>query len=411
MNKHPHQRFVITGMGTCNSLGLGVDQTFEKLFDLKCPSKDVTSTNTRDNPAMVIHRAFEYPNFDTLDQEAYSPRESKTWPKLTKAVVLAVDEAVKQANIQGETKVASLISSIGGGNDVRYIVESAYLAGKTKANPFHALGIAYDYSAGVVASKYGWNGPSTVLDSACATGLYTIDYAIKCLIAGDCEIAVAAGTDAMADNYNMYFFQVLRALSRRDEDYISQPFSVERDGFIMGEGAGAIVIETLEHAQSRGATILAEICGIGFYTETTHPTSPSENGEGATAAAHTALTRSGLTVDDIGIINAHATSTPTGDVIEYNAMNALFPKAVITSHKGHLGHTMSATGIIETIYGIKSLQAKTITPVANFTNCDFEKELVIAKTPTHTDSKYFIKNSYGFGGKCSSMIVGLYEKL
>ena len=404
--KNANQRYVITGMGVVNTLGIGVDATFTRLFDLQATAPEITTWDTKTDPAMLVHRAYEYPKLDQIEHSAYTAREARSWPMLTKAAMLAVDEAVKQSNFT-TSNVATLISSIGGGNDVRYIVERAYHDGKTKANPFHALGISYDYTAGAVAAKYGWNGPSTVMVSACSSSLYTLDYAIKCLAAGDCDVAVVGGTDAMADMYNMYFFQVLHALSRRDESNISQPFSDSRDGFVMGEGAGVVVIETLEHAKNRGATILAEVCGIGFYTETAHPTSPSDTGEGASSASATALRRSGVSADNIGFISAHATSTPLGDQVEYTAMNSLFPNAYITSNKGHIGHTMSACGMIETIYGIKSLHAQLVPPVANFTGCEFEKDLKIVKQPQPIDKQYFVKNSYGFGGKCSSIVVGL----
>lgn len=406
--KTSNQRYVITGMGVVNTLGVGVDATFNKLFDTHSTAPEITTWDIRTDPAMLVHRAYEYPKLDQIEHSAYTPREARSWPMLTKAAMIAVDEAVKQSGFD-TNNVATLISSIGGGNDVRYIVERAYHDGKTKANPFHALGISYDYTAGAVAAKYGWNGPSTVMVSACSSSLYTLDYAIKCLAAGDCEIAVVGGTDAMADMYNMYFFQVLHALSKRDESHISQPFSDTRDGFVMGEGAGVVVVETLEHAINRGATVLAEICGIGFYTETEHPTSPSDSGVGALNASTKALHRAGLVTKDIGFISAHATSTPLGDQVEYNAMNSLFPSACITSNKGHIGHTMSACGMIETIYGIKSLHAKLVPPVANFTECTFEQDLKIVKQPQPIEKKYFVKNSYGFGGKCSSIVVGLVD--
>jgi len=404
--KLPSTRFVITGMGLVNSLGSGVDNTFTKLFNSKQPTPKVDSWDTRTDPAMLVHRAFELPDLDQLEQTVYTEHESRNWPLLTKAAMLAVDEAVRQSGFT-TTNVATLISSISGGNDARNIVEIAYNSGKTKANPFQTLGISYDFTTGAVAAKYGWHGPSTVMVSACATGIYTLDYGIKCLAAGDCDIAVVGGTDAMVEKYDMYFFQVLRALSKRDEDYISQPFSDTRDGFILGEGAGVVVVETLEHAQARGATILAEICGIGFYTETAHPTSPTEDGMGATSATVQALTRSGVIEDDIAFVSAHATSTPAGDVIEYDAMNKLFPNAYITSNKGHIGHTMSASGLIELIYGIKSLETKQVPPVANFTSCEFEKDITIVKSTKTITKSHFVKNSYGFGGKCSSVVVGI----
>jgi len=393
-------------MGVCNTLGMGVDSTFSQILKNNQEAPVISKWDSIADPAISIHRAYELPTIDDLPHGAYEAREARSWPTLTKAAAIAVSEAVKQSNIN-TSNVATLISSIGGGNDMRWIVEKSYHAGKTKANPFQTLGISYDYTAGAIAAKYQWHGPSTVMVSACASGLYTLDYAIKCLNAGDCDVAVVGGTDAMADQYNLYFFQVLHALSKRNEPFISQPFSKERDGFVMGEGAGVVVVETLQHALDRNAPILAEICGMGFYTETEHPTTPSENGIGAMASASTAVKRAGLNFEDIDFINAHATSTPIGDAIEYNAMNALFPNSTITSAKGHIGHTMSAGGIIELIYGIKSLQTKTIFPVANFTECDFIKQLQINTQPLLKSSKYFLKNSYGFGGKCASAVIGI----
>jgi len=392
-------------MGVVNALGSGVDNTFSRLLDTSNETPRIAKWDSVNQPAILVNRAHELPDLDLIANGAYEPREARSWPLLTKAAAIAVYEAVQQSGFE-TSNVATLISSIGGGNDMRDTVERSYHAGKTKANPFQTLGISYDYTAGAIASKYRWNGPSTVMVSACASGLYTLDYAIKCIDAGDCDVAVVGGTDAMADHYNLYFFQVLHALSKRDEPHISQPFSTERDGFVMGEGAGIVVVETLEHALNRNANILAEVCGMGFYTETEHPTTPSEGGIGAIASATTAVKRAGIEFNQIDFINAHATSTPIGDAIEYNAMNTLFPNSIITSAKGHIGHTMSAGGIIEMIYGIKSMQTETIFPVANFTSCDFVKELHINKQPLNKSSKYFLKNSYGFGGKCASVVIG-----
>jgi 3-oxoacyl-[acyl-carrier-protein] synthase II len=406
MNKPIHQRFVITGIGLVNSLGVGLDSTWEKMLSPTRSADKITRYNLEDAPALLIHRAYQL--CDLKGHEVYTEKESKNWPLMTKASAIATDAAIKQSQLdQNLSNVATLISSVAGGNDMREIVETAYNAGKTKANPFQVIGISYDYTAGLIATRYGWNGPSTSMVSACATSLYTLDYAMKCLAAGDCEVAVVGATDTMVDKYNLYFFQTLRAVSRRDEDYISQPFSNERDGFVMGEGAVTMIVETLEHAQNRGATVIAEICGMGFFTEAEHPTSPNTEGKGAIFSANRALERSGLRAEDICFINAHATSTPFGDETEYHAMNQLFPNSVITSNKGHIGHTMSASGLMELAYGIKSLQKKIATPTANFTGVDFEKDLLIAKAPTAISGQYFLKNSYGFGGKCVSAIISV----
>lgn len=389
------ERFVITGQGTVNSIGHNAESTYKAALNEKKETKDITSWDIRNDPALSVFRANECVLEDLTD------REYKRWPKLTKAAFLATKEAVEQSGFSSH-RVATIISSIGGGNDSRWDVESNYFSGKKKSNPFTTLGISYDYSSSAISAVYGWNGPSTVLVSACASGIYSIDYGIKCIMAGDCDYAVVGGTDMMADRYNMYFFQVLNALSKRDDPYISQPFSKERDGFVMGEGAGIFVIERMSNALSRGATILAEIKGIGFYTESNHPTSPSTDGIGAFKAAQLALERSGI--KRVDFISAHATSTPIGDKIEYEAMNRILPDTYITSAKGHLGHTMSASSIIESIIGIGSMNNNLIHPVGNFTSSDLNGSLKIVKHATSTPINSFIKNSYGFGGKCTSIV-------
>jgi 3-oxoacyl-[acyl-carrier-protein] synthase II len=395
-----HDRFVITGYGTINSIGKNAKETWLASLETKSKTDFIKSWDPKADPAFTVYRANQCDVSDVLHE-----REFRHFPSLTKAAFIAVDEAVNMANLKSN-KVATIISSIAGGNDSREKLEKDWKSGRKKSNPFNALGVSYDYTATAISTHYKWTGPSTVMVSACASGIYSLDYAIKCIRAGDCDYAVVGGTDMMADMYDMYFFQVLQALSKRDEEYISQPFSDERDGIVMGEGAGVFVVETMANAISRGATILAEIKGIGFYTECEHPTSPSESGTGAIESSRIALQRSGL--DTVDFISAHATSTVLGDIVEYEAMNKMFPNSYITGSKGHLGHTMSASAIIESIISIEGMHRNIVPPTANFTQCSFEKELKIVKEATPLNIDSFMKNSYGFGGKCSSVI---YQKV
>jgi 3-oxoacyl-[acyl-carrier-protein] synthase II len=395
-----HERFVITGYGTFNSIGKNVKETFLASLEIKSKTHLIKSWDPSADPAFTVFRANCCDTSDILTE-----REYRHLPSLTKAAMVATDEAVRQSNFKSN-RVATIISSIAGGNDSREKLETDWHRGRTKSNPFNALGVSYDYTSTVISTHYKWNGPSTVMVSACASGLYSIDYGIKCIKAGDCDYAVVGGTDMMSDKYDMFFFQVLQALSKRNEEYISQPFSDQRDGLVMGEGAGVFVIETMANAVARGATILAEIKGLGFYTECEHPTSPSDAGTGALESSRIALERSGL--DKVDFISAHATSTVLGDIVEYEAMNKMFPDAYITGSKGHLGHTMSASAIIESIISIEGMNNNIIPPTANFTQCSFEKELKIVKEKTALNIDSFMKNSYGFGGKCSSIV---YQKV
>lgn len=393
-------RFVVTGYGTVNSIGRNAKETYQSSLEQNSKTGYIKSWDPKADPAFTVYRANQCDVSDMLHE-----REFRHFPSLTKAAFIAVDEAVRMSNFNSN-KVATIISSIAGGNDSREKLEKDWRSGRKKSNPFNALGVSYDYTSTAISTHYKWNGPSTVMVSACASGVYSLDYAIKCIRSGDCDYAVVGGTDMMADMYDMYFFQVLNALSKRDEEYISQPFSDDRDGLVMGEGAGVFVIETMENAISRGATIFAEIKGIGFYTECEHPTSPSDSGIGAMESSRIALERSGL--ETVDFISAHATSTVLGDIVEYEAMNKMFPNSYITASKGHLGHTMSASAIIESIISIECMNNNTIHPTANFTRCSFEKELKIVKEKTVLNIDSFMKNSYGFGGKCASVV---YQKV
>jgi 3-oxoacyl-[acyl-carrier-protein] synthase II len=390
-------RFVITGYGTFNSIGRNAKETFLASLETQSKTERIKYWEPEEVPCLTVTRANQCDISSVLQE-----REFRHWPSLTKAAFVAVDEAVKMADIKSD-RVATIISSIAGGNDSRAKLEADWRSGRKKSNPFNALGVSYDFTASTISTHYKWTGPSTVLVSACASGLYSLDYGIKCIKAGDCDYAVVGGTDMMADMYDMYFFQVLGALSKTDEDYISKPFSDDRDGIIMGEGAGVFVIETMANALARGATIYGEVKGIGFYTEYDHPTSPSEKGTGALECSRIALQRSGL--ETIDFISAHATSTPLGDIVEYEAMNKMFPNAYITASKGHLGHTMSASAIIESIISIEGMNNNIIPPTANFTHCSFEKELKIVKEKTPINLNSFMKNSYGFGGRCASVVI------
>ena len=390
-------RFVITGYGTFNSIGRNAKETFLASLESQSKTEQIKYWNPDEVPCLTIRRANQCDISSVLQE-----REFRHWPSLTKAAFVAVDEAVKMADIKSD-RVATIISSIAGGNDSRAKLEADWRSGRKKSNPFNALGVSYDFTASTISTHYKWTGPSTVLVSACASGLYSLDYGIKCIKSGDCDYAVVGGTDMMADMYDMYFFQVLGALSKTDDDYISKPFSDDRDGIIMGEGAGVFVIETMANAVARGATIYGEVKGIGFYTEYDHPTSPSEHGTGALECSRIALQRSGL--ESVDVISAHATSTPLGDIVEYEAMNKMFPNAYITASKGHLGHTMSASAIIESIISIEGMNNNIISPTANFTTCSFEKELKIVKQKTEANVNSFMKNSYGFGGRCASVVI------
>jgi 3-oxoacyl-[acyl-carrier-protein] synthase II len=281
--------------------------------------------------------------------------------------------------------------------------------GTKKISPRKVLNTGLDFPAAQIAGIYKVTGPNTAMNSACVTGIASIAHAIDALKADDeLDAMIVGGADHLAEPIYTYWFQNLGALNLSDDYTTNCPFDEKRNGFVMGEGAATIIIEPLSKAQSRGAHIYAIIRGTGIVTVFGSDTSPDVEGLGARECVHKALRKAGLNPSDINFVNAHGTSTPIGDKIEYGAMVDITPNILMTSNKGQIGHMMSAAGIVETIYTVLGMRDSKVPGNANLVN-PIGTGMIMPTTAVTADIKYAIKNSFGFGGRNASLVLERYD--
>ena len=293
----------------------------------------------------------------------------------------AVEQALHMAGLPHSSNVGVIFSTLTGGNSTKAKVNAT----GRKMKPKQILRSTMDYLCSQISIKYGYTGINTMTYSACATGLVSIDYAMRLL--DDYDYVIVGGSDAGVNAMDLYFFSVIRALGT-----VSRPFDKNRDGFIMGEGAGCIILQSREKAEQMGSKVYARITGVANASDAHDPTAPS--GTGARACLEK------LDLTGVDSVNSHGTSTPLGDVVEYNVVRE-FTDAPIYSNKGKIGHTFAAAGVLETIYSILSIQNGVIPHTAGCKDTDMD----VVTENIETDVKKVLVNSFGFGGKCCSIIV------
>lgn len=403
--------YVITGIGVYNGLGSTPESSWTNL--LAGQSAIQTFTWPEDDPthfpsthkSIKINVAATSPKLqDTDPHPEYFNYGWVDWDPNTRACLLTVDQAINDSNLTSKN-VGVVVSTFGSGTTLRLDLFSALNNGARRVSPRKTLNIGLDFPAAQIAAVYRVTGPNTSMDSACTTGITSIDAAINQLKANpELDAMIVGGADHMAEPIYMYWFQNLGALSPDG----SRPFDRSRNGFVMGEGSAAMIIEPLNKALARGAKIYAKILSTSFVTLFDSDTSPDPEGTGAKLCVNQALERAGITANDIGYINAHATSTPIGDQIEYNAMLALTPERVMVSNKGQIGHTMSTAGIVETIYTVLALRDQKTPGNANLTDpCG--QGMILPTKSINIDARYAVKNSFGFGGRNASIVLERYE--
>ena len=295
--------------------------------------------------------------------------------------------------------------------ELRLELFTAMNNGVKKVSPRKTLNIGLDFPAAQVAAVYKVTGPNTSMDSACTTGISSIDHAISTLKANpDLDGMIVGASDRMAEPIYMYWFQSLGALSVEDSVTASRPFDLNRNGFVMGEGASTLIIEPLSKAIARNAKIYGIVKSTSFVTIFDSDTSPDPEGTGAKLCAKQAISKAGITAEDIDYINAHATSTPVGDQVEYDAMLDVVPGKVMSSNKGQIGHCMSGAGIVETIYTLLSMNHGIVPGTANL-EAPCGQGMILPTAKKELDIKYALKNSFGFGGRCASLVLERYDEI
>ena len=418
------RRVVVTGLGMLTPLGNGVDINWKRLISGSVGIRKILNFDVSDIPCKI---AGQIPNKDE-DSEAgldidqwIEPRDQKRIDRFIAYGIIAAIQAVedsgwipKSDNDKFRTGVI-LGSGIGGLETIAKTTELMLLKGPRKVSPFFIPSSLINLLSGQISIKYGFKGPNHSVVTACSTGAHAIGDAARIIKYGDADVMVAGGAEAACCRIGMAGFASARALSTNFNERpleSSRPWDQNRDGFVMGEGSGVLVLEERDHAIARGAKIYAEIKGYGMSGDAHHITAPAETGDGGFRAMKAALNDCNLKSTDIDYINAHGTSTPLGDVIELKAIKRLLngdvSKVSISSTKSATGHLLGAAGAIEAIYSILSIVNQIIPPTNNLINPDKDAigfDLVPLKYKNKKISNV-LSNSFGFGGTNASLIIG-----
>ncbi|HKK95515.1 MAG TPA: beta-ketoacyl-ACP synthase II [Anaerovoracaceae bacterium] len=408
------RRVVITGLGTLTPIGNSVDEFWKSLKDGKVGIDGITKFDTDD---FDVKLAGELKDFNALDYLEF--KESKRMEDYCRYAVVAAMEALKDSNINMELEDpyrAGCIVGSGVGSMQRMRAEHLNLINKgpKRVKPLFIPMMISNMAAGNVSIKFGLKGKCTNVVTACATGTHCIGDSYKAIKYDDADIMVAGGTESTIDPLGIAGFSSMNALSTSEDRLTASiPFDKDRTGFVLGEGAGIVVLEELEHALKRNAKIYAEVLGYGATSDAYHITSPCETGEGAAKAMEIAIKEGGITPSEIDYINAHGTSTKLNDKCESKAINTVFGinnNVIVNSTKSMTGHMLGAAGAVECIVCAKSIEKGYIHKTAG-TNCIDEECEIDVQMDDGIDKivRYAISNSLGFGGHNASLLLGEYE--
>ena len=412
------RRVVVTGMGIVSPLGVGIDHVWKRLINGESGITAITKFDTSDLPAKIAGAVPRGTNAGEFNADNYiEPKEQKKMDEFIHFAMGAADEAIKDSGIDLSTeekriRAGVLIGSgIGGLPAIEETVLLMAEKGPRRVSPFFIPSSLINLASGQVSIKHGLKGPNHAVVTACSSGAHAIGDAAKMIQRGDADVMVAGSAEATICRLGMAGFAAARALStgfNETPEKGSRPWDQGRDGFVMGEGAGIVVLEEYEHAKARGAKIYAEFGGYGMSGDAYHITSPSEDGDGGFRSMQMALKDSGLNENDIGYINAHGTSTPKGDEIEAGAVRRLFGETNVSmsSTKSAIGHLLGGAGSVEAIFSILAVKTGMLPPTLNLENPS-ESVAGMDLVPLKAKAKKVdaaLSNSFGFGGTNASLI-------
>ncbi len=421
-NERPdHQRIVITGMGAITPLGLDVDSTWQRLIQGESGIKPITHFEASEYRAQI---AGTVEGFDI--SQYMSAKDARRYDTFVQYGVAAAAQALQQAGFISDlqaspvtgvdaNRIGVLIGSgIGGITTIEENTLKLNQDSPRKISPFFVPSAIVNMAAGQVAIRHGLKGLNLATATACTTATHAIGLSARLIAYGDADVIVAGGCEKASSQLGIGGFSAMQALSTRNDapTKASRPFDKDRDGFVLGDGAGVLVLESLAHAKARGATILAELVGFGMSDDASHITAPPDNGEGAAAAMQNAITDAGIAANEVGYINAHGTSTPAGDVAESRAIETVLGHSVsVSSTKSMTGHLLGAAGGIEAIFTIKALQQQVLPPTINLDNPDPNCNLdYVPHTARQVANLNFaISNSFGFGGTNGSLLFAKWQ--
>ena len=410
------KRVVVTGLGLITPLGVGVEASWQNLLNGKSGIRRITSFDVSAFPTQI---AGEVDNFNPEDY--VEPKEVKKMDRFIHFAVAAATLALNNSGLKISDSNADRIgvlvgSGMGGLHAIEYYHSVLLEKGPRRITPFFIPMLTINLAAGQISIKFGARGPNSAISTACATGSHSIGDAFRIIQRGEADAMIAGGTEAVITPMAVGGFNAMKALSTRNNEpeKASRPFDSDRDGFVIGEGAGIIILESLEYAVDRGAKIYAEIVGYGMTADAYHITSPSPGGEGAARCMAIALKDGGIGPSEVDYINAHGTSTKSGDELESQAIKTVFGehayKVAISSTKSMTGHLLGAAGGVEAVINVLSIVNDMALPTINLDNPDPECDLdYIPRKARKMKINYALSNSFGFGGTNACLLFKKFE--
>lgn len=405
------KRIVVTGLGIISPVGNTLGQAWENLLAAKSGIRRITRFDATDMPVKI---AGEVRDFDVANY--LSPKEARRYDTFIHYGIAAAMDAIRDAGIDAHPADAERIGvCVGSGIGGLPMIEDTHTAmmagGVRKVSPFFIPGSIINMISGIVAINYGFKGPNFATVSACATANHSIGEAMRLIEYGDADVMIAGGAESTICSLAVGGFAAAKALSTRNDDpeTASRPWDTGRDGFVLGEGAGVLVLEEYERAKARGARIYCELTGYGMSADAHHITAPCEDGEGASRSMANALRNGGMAVDEVDYINAHGTSTPLGDIAETIAVKRCFgehaKKLCVSSTKSMTGHALGAASGIEAVVSVLAIHHQIAPPTANLRDQDPACDLdYVPLVPRETTIRAAMSNAFGFGGTNATLV-------
>ena len=406
------RRVVVTGMGIISPLGNELEATWQNILAGKSGAKTVTAFDVTEYPTKF---AAPVENFDDVNH--LDVKTKRRVDEFVQYGLVASKHAIENSGLELNSIDSSRIgvsigSGIGGLDTIEKNALTLDKRGPRKISPFFVPGAIVNMVSGLVSIEYGLHGPNLSIVTACSSGNHSIGFSARSISHGDCDVMITGGSEMAITPLGLGGFSAVTALSTNNENptKASRPWDKDRDGFVLGDGAGVLVLEEYEHAKARSANIFAEVTGFGMSSDAFHMTAPAEDGKGAKQAMISALKDADLDSSKIDYINAHGTSTPLGDIIEANAIADIFSTSqeqiAVSSTKSMTGHLLGAAGAIESIFSILSLRDNRLPPTINLDNLDADapKLNYVANESQEKEINYVLNNSFGFGGTNASLV-------
>ena len=414
------RRVVVTGMGIVSPLGCGIEPTWANILASKSGAKRIDDFQVDDIACQIAHRIplGSYADGKFNPDEWMDVKDQRKVDPFIVYAMAAATQAIEDAGVEPKTeeekhRIGTLIGSgIGGIGGIYETSIILHEKGPRRVSPFFIPGRIINMASGNVSIRFGLKGPNHSVVTACSTGAHAIGDAARLIMLGDADVMVAGGAESPVNRISIAGFAACRALSTGFNDQpekASRPYDKDRDGFVMGEGAGIVVLEEYERAKARGAKIYGEVIGYGLSGDAYHITAPSEDGDGGFRCMQMAIKRAGIDPSEIDYINAHGTSTPLGDEIELGSVTRMLgdaaPRAAMSSTKSAIGHLLGAAGSVEAIFCLLAMRDGVVPPTINLDNPSVSSVIdLVPHTPKKKEVNVALSNSFGFGGTNASLI-------